>query len=556
MKDILKKDTNENDIKNLIKKMETGAFDSFYDDFLMLYAKRLLEILNKENSEKKITYDIDKILFILLSQLKQELIELSIKTLILEFEEWKKENAAIGLKMESYKRFNESFSFDETNLLIFDKYPVLKQLIYLKVNTTLKLVRNAIINLSKDLGEIRTTIGKELDMIVSIETDLGDSHNGGKSVLIFVDSIKMAGMEKHIYKEWNDVLQEALKCSKKRANVQNIHNTLMSLVHMFFPLLIFLKGISLYFLGEMTLGGVAAFYSLSETFFSLNLSIFQAYNNYILTTAYLERVRDITMTSVEKKPSKPITHSLNGEIELRNVSFAFTKQSRKIINNVLMNIKKGQKIAIVGKSGAGKSTLGKIILGLYEPTEGKILYDGFESTKYNKESLRSQMGMVPQEVSMFNKSIYDNIKMNLENIERKEIEKVANIAQISKEIEEMPMGYNTYISEMGANLSGGQRQRIALARALLKKPKMIILDEATSSLDAINEKKVEEYLRNIKCTRIVIAHRLSTIIDADIIYVMDNGSIIEAGAHFELIKKKGLYYELYNSQIERLKRTK
>lgn len=306
----------------------------------------------------------------------------------------------------------------------------------------------------------------------------------------------------------------------------------------------------------MTLGGVAAFYSLSETFFSLNLSIFQAYNNYILTTAYLERVRDITMTSVEKKPSKPITHSLNGEIELRNVSFAFTKQSRKIINNVLMNIKKGQKIAIVGKSGAGKSTLGKIILGLYEPTEGKILYDGFESTKYNKESLRSQMGMVPQEVSMFNKSIYDNIKMNLENIERKEIEKVANIAQISKEIEEMPMGYNTYISEMGANLSGGQRQRIALARALLKKPKMIILDEATSSLDAINEKKVEEYLRNIKCTRIVIAHRLSTIIDADIIYVMDNGSIIEAGAHFELIKKKGLYYELYNSQIERLKRTK
>ena len=168
--------------------METGAFDSFYDDFLMLYAKRLLEILNKENSEKKITYDIDKILFILLSQLKQELIELSIKTLILEFEEWKKENAAIGLKMESYKRFNESFSFDETNLLIFDKYPVLKQLIYLKVNTTLKLVRNAIINLSKDLGEIRTTIGKELDMIVSIETNLGDSHNGGKSVLIFVDS--------------------------------------------------------------------------------------------------------------------------------------------------------------------------------------------------------------------------------------------------------------------------------------------------------------------------------------------------------------------------------
>ena len=217
-----------------------------------------------------------------------------------------------------------------------------------------------------------------------------------------------------------------------------------------------------------------------------------------------------------------------------------------------MHSKKGQQIAIVGASGSGKSTLSKILLGLYEPSSGNIYYDDINFKNLNKQAIRKQLGVVPQDISLFNKSIYDNIRMNKENVDNKDIKHAAEIAQISSEIEAMPMGYHTLVSDMGLNLSGGQRQRIALARAVLNNPKVIILDEATSSLDSVNEMKVANYFKAIGCTRIIIAHRLSTIINSDMIYVMDKGKIIESGTHKELMILNGADANLYKAKEEKV----
>ena len=160
------------------------------------------------------------------------------------------------------------------------------------------------------------------------------------------------------------------------------------------------------------------------------------------------------------------------------------------------------------------------------------------------------MGVVPQDISLFNKSIYENIRMNKENVTMSDVVHAARIAQVANEIEAMPMGYHTLVSDMGLNLSGGQRQRIALARAVLNNPKVIILDEATSSLDSVNEVRISNYFRDVGCTRIIIAHRLSTIIDSDIIYVMDKGRLVECGNHKELMILNGLYASLYRAKEE------
>lgn len=368
-------------------------------------------------------------------------------------------------------------------------------------------------------------------------------------ILYSILGIKIAGMEKEIYAKWEEQYDNVMQKNRKRSYFQNIHDTVTSLIKVIVPLLILMVGVNQFINKRLSLGEVIAFYSMSNIFFGTTVSIFQAWNNFLLAAQYLERVQDITNTEPEKIPEKPIKLDITGEIRMENVSFSYTQHSQEVLQNINLDIKSGQKIAIVGPSGSGKSTLSKILIGLYMPTKGKVFYDDINLDMLDKPYLRKQMGVVPQDISLLNKTIFDNIKMNKENIDFEDIKRATQIANIYEEIESMPMKYYTLISDMGANLSGGQRQRIALARAIINNPKIILLDEATSSLDAINESKVSDYFKSNGCTRVVISHRLSTIIDSDMIYVMNDGKIIEQGNHDALIEKKGFYYTLYKAQL-------
>ncbi|OPX45182.1 alpha-hemolysin translocation ATP-binding protein HlyB [Ruminiclostridium hungatei] len=363
--------------------------------------------------------------------------------------------------------------------------------------------------------------------------------------------IKIAGMEDEILDSWTKRYEKTLTAYKKKNMVKNINDTVLSALQMTAPLVILALGIFQYMDGVVTMGEVIAIYTLASNLFSTGMSVFNIYNSFVLATSYLERITDIIDAKEETVPDSPVELRIAGNLQLKNVCFAYTNNSENVLEDINLDVKRCQKVAIVGASASGKSTLVKIILGLYEPKSGEILFDGVDIRNLDKGMLRRQIGVVPQDMSLFNKTIYDNICIN-KKVSNREVMEVARIAQIDEEIQQMPMKYQTLVSDMGMNLSGGQRQRIILARALLNKPELMIMDEATSALDYINEKKVSNYFEQAGCTRIIIAHRLSTIIDADCIVVLDKGRIAETGTHEELLQRGGLYASLYMSREKSL----
>lgn len=360
-------------------------------------------------------------------------------------------------------------------------------------------------------------------------------------------NIKIAKIEDKMYKVWNKEFLYTLDRTKDRDLAQNYYSTVSTAVQTILPIALFIFGIGLYAKGLYSLGEIMSYYSIINTICIYSVSIITTMNYFELSEQYLERVKDITDQKKETNGNKWLESNFNKDINLKNVSFKYSKNSATVLKNINMEIPFGEKVAIVGASGSGKSTLGKLILGLYEATEGEIKFGRIDIKDINKESLSKLMGIVPQDTYLFNKTIFENITMNRDDITIEEVIEACRIAQIDKEIESMPMGYHTLISDMGMNISGGQRQRIILARSIVSRPKIILFDEATSSLDSINESNISKYLENLGCTRIIIAHRLSTIADSDIIYVLQNGEIVEAGKHEELMKERGVYFKLYNS---------
>ena len=254
---------------------------------------------------------------------------------------------------------------------------------------------------------------------------------------------------------------------------------------------------------------------------------------------------------LDKKNAKDLdVHS--GKIEFKNVYFSFG--NRRILKGVNFIVEPGQKVAIVGPTGAGKSTISKLLFRFYDPSSGDIMIDNQSLKVVTQSSLRSNIGVVPQDTVMFNDTIEYNIAYGKPGSSRDEINKVVKLSSIDKFIEQLEIGYSTIVGERGLKLSGGEKQRIAIARALLKNPKIFIFDEATSALDTKTEKSIERSLKKLSnnSSTLVIAHRLSTIIDSDKIIVLENGKISEEGTHGELLIKKGLYSEMWMRQQEEI----
>ncbi|HID7760899.1 TPA: ABC transporter ATP-binding protein, partial [Clostridioides difficile] len=242
---------------------------------------------------------------------------------------------------------------------------------------------------------------------------------------------------------------------------------------------------------------------------------------------------------------------LKGKIDFENVNFGYNP-NKTIINDFSVNVKPGQKVAIVGPTGAGKTTIVKLLMRFYDVNSGSILIDGHNIKDFNRSELREMFGMVLQDTWLFSGSIMENIRYGKLNATDEEVIEAAKSAHVHRFIKTLPDGYNMKLNEEASNVSQGQKQLLTIARAILADPKILILDEATSSVDTRTEVLIQKAMDNLMegRTSFVIAHRLSTIRDADMILVMNEGDIVEQGNHEELLKKGGFYANLYNSQFE------
>jgi ATP-binding cassette subfamily B protein len=256
-----------------------------------------------------------------------------------------------------------------------------------------------------------------------------------------------------------------------------------------------------------------------------------------------------TPQEVVDKPGAPALVVHDGHVRLENVRFAYDPE-REILKGIDIDVRPGTMLAVVGPSGAGKSTLSRLLFRFYEPTGGRILIDGQDISDVTQESLRGQLGIVPQDSVLFNDTVGYNIGYGRDGATQAEIEDAARGASIHHFIASLPEGYEAKVGERGLKLSGGEKQRVAIARTLLKNPPILILDEATSALDSRTEAAIQETLKSVERgrTSIVIAHRLSTIVDADQIVVLDQGRVAERGTHAHLLRKRGLYAEMWNRQ--------
>jgi ABC-type bacteriocin/lantibiotic exporter with double-glycine peptidase domain len=267
--------------------------------------------------------------------------------------------------------------------------------------------------------------------------------------------------------------------------------------------------------------------------------------------SYVHRIEDILDTPREPRAAsaRPPLPELQGGITLDDLSFTYENTRAPVLQQVSLSIRPGEFLAIVGPSGSGKSTLARLLSGLVAPSAGSIAFDGVAQNQWDPSTLRSLLGMVTQDTRLLATSVRENICLFDESVALPTIETAAKLAEIHDDVLALPLGYDTVLSDGGGSLSGGQRQRLALARALLRSPAVLVLDEATSQLDTVTERRVQEKLQKLACTRIVIAHRLSTIRHADRIVVLDRGRIVDVGRHAELVARCRVYRELVAAQL-------
>jgi ATP-binding cassette, subfamily B, bacterial len=393
-------------------------------------------------------------------------------------------------------------------------------------------------------GSVNRLAGRELAAFGKSQGYLGEAMAG-------IATLKAAGAEERAFDRWSNLFFDHLNISLRYNYVSGTVAAILESLTPFGQLALLWVGATQVLNGSITLGTMVALLALAAAFFTPLASLVRSGQQFQLVNANLGRIRDVTEAEPEQPRAARPAPRLSGHLRMEKVGFRYSKAGPQVLNGISLTARPGQRIAIVGLSGSGKSTLGKLLLGLYLPTEGDIVYDGLSLRHVNWREVRRQFGSVLQESALFSGSVLSNITLSNPMMDRERVIEAAKLAAIHDDIMAMPMGYDTFVAEGGSALSGGQRQRLAIARAIAHKPAILLLDEATSHLDVETERRVAENLRALACTQIIIAHRLSTIRDADTILVLDQGTIVEQGDHHDLLRRGGHYAGLVQQQLER-----
>jgi ATP-binding cassette subfamily B protein len=364
-----------------------------------------------------------------------------------------------------------------------------------------------------------------------------------------METLKAMGLEHRAAENWSNLFVESLNISIKRGRLDAIFAALQSILGTASTLVVMFCGTYFVLKGSFTLGTMVAFNGLVAAFFGPLTSLISAGVQFQMLETYLERINDVINTAPEQKTgSVALAKKLTGAISLEGVSFRYAKSDPLVLEGVSITVPPGYRVALVGPTGSGKSTLARLMAGLYEPSEGRILFDGKSLITLDLRSVRSQLGIVTQDTQLFGGTMRQNVALANPQMGLDQVIYAAKLARIHDEIAAMPMGYETILADRGLSLSGGQRQRLALARALACCPAILVLDEATSHLDAVTEEFVNQNLARLRCTRIVIAHRLSTVRGADLIIVLDSGKVVATGTHDELLRNSSTYADLLRAQ--------
>ena len=377
------------------------------------------------------------------------------------------------------------------------------------------------------------------------QMELASKEQGMSYALISgIQKIRLSGAEKRIFANWGNLYAKESNLLYNPPLFLKINSVITMAITM-------IGTIVMYYLAVRSHVSVSEYYAFN-TAYGMVSGAFTTLAGVTLSVAQIKPILEMVKPILDAEPEiaqdKEVVTRLSGGIELNNVTFRYDENMPPVLDNLSLKIRSGQYVAIVGSTGCGKSTLMRIMLGFEKPQKGAVYYDGKDLNRIDLKSLRRKIGVVMQNGRLFNGDIYSNIVISAPELTIDDAWEAADLAGMKEDIENMPMGMYTILSEGMGGISGGQRQRLMIARAIAPKPKILMFDEATSALDNVTQKKVSESLDKLKCTRIVIAHRLSTIRQCDRIVVLDKGHIIEDGNYDELIAQNGFFAELVARQ--------
>ena len=400
---------------------------------------------------------------------------------------------------------------------------------------------------------VKNIVGKSQRYFKRQQDYLGHVNGQVEEIYGGLNIVKVFNGEEKTMKEFKKANDELYHSAWKSQFLSGLMHPIMNFISNIGYVGVAVAGGYLAINGSITVGNIQSFIQYNKQFTQPINQIAQISGMLQAMIAAAERVFEFLEQPEEKETAKGNIdiEKLKGNVEFRNVNFGYNKD-KTIINNFNSKVKEGQKIAIVGPTGAGKTTIVKLLMRFYDVNSGEILIDGHNVKDFKRGELRKMFGMVLQDTWLFGGTVKDNIKYGKENATDDEVIRAAKAAHVHHFIKTLPKGYNSMLNEESSNVSAGQKQLLTIARVILTDPKILILDEATSSIDTRTEIEIQKAMDNLMQgrTSFIIAHRLSTIKNADLILVMKQGDIVEQGTHDELLAKNGFYADLYNSQFE------